>query len=434
MSAIVQQTGISSLGTGMSVLGELQPKIPVGGKIRPGIKVLTKAHAANAKAKEIYDAGIAARKPFGIIEREIMAACNLDKTPLVPKNVPYFTVHPKDFLMPEVAHAILDTYATDGPQGRQLYKFPVIFAVDGWQANMPHALQVYTRSERVYWSEYGPDGKRYCKTHAPVPIDDKSKRATRVYGGRPVVLRAEREGLCDPQKCPEYQNRQCNLSGQFVFYIPGIPGTAAISLPTNSFYSMQQARQKLEMVQFITGGKISGTFNGKAIFYITKKLEEISMIEDGKPKKVKQWLIGLEADIDMTAVFQRGEARAALEHGTQAAALLEGPRDDDVDETDEADDEGDTNDEDLDKRPDPKAERTTEIEAIKAARENVKTGLDALKIDIMHFSAYAVAKWGADWSRTLDGLKKADELLRTADKDPAVLKQINEWKSEGEGE
>jgi len=53
MSAIIQHTGIDSLGSGMTVLGEKQTRIPVGGKIRSGIMVLTAAGRQHPKAQGI---------------------------------------------------------------------------------------------------------------------------------------------------------------------------------------------------------------------------------------------------------------------------------------------------------------------------------------------------------------------------------------------
>lgn len=436
--AIIRSTGtsIAALGSGHSVLGETPAKIPVGGKIRPGIKVLTSKAAAIPKAKELYDAGVASDKTFGQIEREIEQACNI-KFPLTPRNVPFFTVHPQDFTVPEIAHAIMQKYGQDGPHGFHLYRFPVIFPIDGWQAVMPHALRAYSRSELRYWSQYGSDGTRYCMTHAPVAVDAKSKRAQRVFGGRAAVPRADNGGICNPTSCREYQNRECNLSGEFVFYVPGIPGSSAIALPTNSFYSMQYAKQKLELVGLIHGGRISGTFDAKPIFYITKKQEEVSMIdpETGKAKKVKQWLIVLEADIDMTRVFQQGEARAALTNGAQAAQLLEGSG---VGEDPEEPVEIETTTDAppvvvVQQMPEDDAKKKTEEAkaAIMGARAAVNTGLGALGIDPLHFSSYGIATWGQGWSGNLEHLKAADELLRKADKEPELLKQIKEWQPEG---
>jgi hypothetical protein len=121
-----------------TLLGQGPARIPTGGKIRAGIKVLTKKAAGEPKAKAIYDQGVAAGQSFEQIERAIAEALPDLKTPLVPRNVPWFTVRAQDFPNPEVAREILDAYGEDRGEGRRLYRFPVVFPSDYWQTVMPH--------------------------------------------------------------------------------------------------------------------------------------------------------------------------------------------------------------------------------------------------------------------------------------------------------
>ena len=72
-----------------TLLGQGPVRIPAGGKIRAGIKVLTKKAAQHPKAKEIYERGVAASHSFEAIERAISDAVPELKTPLIPKNVPW---------------------------------------------------------------------------------------------------------------------------------------------------------------------------------------------------------------------------------------------------------------------------------------------------------------------------------------------------------
>jgi hypothetical protein len=424
-NAVVKHTGIEGLGQGMTVLGERQVRIPVGGKVRSGIMVLTATGKQHPKAQAIYDAGVAAGKRWKEIEKELIDACKFQKSPLTPKNIAYFTVRHSDFVIPESADAIMKLYGSEGPEGFHLYRFPIVFPVDAWPAILPHGLHCYTRSELVYWSEYGADGKRYCYTRAPAVVDQQSKRAIRQFGGRHIVLRSENEGLCLPEKCPEYQSKKCNLDGSFLFYIPGIPGMSAVELPTKSFYSLDSARRKLEMVAHLRGGKISGTVNGKAIFFVQKKLEEVVMLDEaGKPKKVKQWLIALEVDIDMTKVFAASELPALAHEGDKAVAALEAPAENAVDDDEElpADDEDEST---------PPADTLPPIDNAKAQimteRRYVSDDLKALSIPIEKFSLYAVSKLGVDWSRTLEGLTKAKAIIQQAADDPQSMDEIKNW-------
>ena len=65
---------------------------------------------------------------FEDIERAISEAVPALKTPLIPKNVPWFTVRPDDFPNPEIAREILAAYGEDRGDGtKRLYRFPVVF-------------------------------------------------------------------------------------------------------------------------------------------------------------------------------------------------------------------------------------------------------------------------------------------------------------------
>src|SRR5256885_12084644 len=118
MRALSHYTGALSMTNAMVTINGAQPALPAllgqgpvrspaGGKIRAGIKVLTKKAAEHPKAKEIYERGVAADHSFEDIERAISEAVPELKTPLIPKNVPWFTVRSSDFPNPEIAREIL---------------------------------------------------------------------------------------------------------------------------------------------------------------------------------------------------------------------------------------------------------------------------------------------------------------------------------------
>jgi hypothetical protein len=311
-----------------TLLGRQASRIPVGGRIRAGIKVLTKKAEGHAGAREIYERGVAAGKGFEAIEREIAKAVPDLANPLVPRNVPYFTVRGEDFPNPEVARQILQRFGEERGEGHKLYRFPVVFPADAWQNVMPHELVAWTASQKLYWSEYSADGQtRYCKTYAAVPVDGQGRRTVRIFGGRKEVLRAENEGRCDPESCPEYQSKRCNLSGRFIFYMPGIQSLSAFELPTTSFYAMQAAIEKFQTIGFMRGGRISGFLDGRHTpFFITKRLVEVSRIDDsGNATRVAQWLIELEAPIDVSGLLKHEDGLEAVERrAAESAAMLEG--------------------------------------------------------------------------------------------------------------
>ena len=420
-----------------TLLGQGTVRIPAGGKIRAGIKVLTKKAAEHPKAKEIYERGVAANHSFEAIERAISEAVPELKTPLIPKNVPWFTVRPDDFPNPEIAKEILTAYGEDrGDGAKRLYRFPVVFPAEMWQAVMPHELVAWGANEKKFWSEYAPDGRvRYCKCYAPVPMDPTGKRAIRIFGGRKTTLRQENGGLCDPELCGEYQNRQCNLSGRFIFFIPGIKSIGAFELHTNSFYAMNGAIQKFETIAFMRGGRISGFLDGKRTsFFITKKLKEVPHIDEtGRAVRVAHWIIELEAPIDVTALLRPNEEdETAIVNGSQAALMLEGtcPASEAGDEplidapASEVPAKRDGAEVELPgasiqgNEPHSAAPRAQSVPAREAGRAKIEGGngpsveqvINAAADFGIHgerYAAYAAKRWGPGWKINADGRRRA---------------------------
>ena len=288
--AVVLHGGPTALPT---LLGGGTPRLPMGGKIRAGIKVLTRRAAEVPRAQAIYEQGLNQGQSFDQIERALAEACPELKSPLVPRNVPWFTVRAQDFPNPELATQILDLHGEDRGEGRRLYRFPVVFPTDRWQSVMPHELATWGAQDKRFWSEYSTDGRwRHCMTHAPVPVDATGRRTVRLFGGRKAIPREDNGGLCQPESCPEYQQRQCNLTGRFLFFIPGIRSISAFELHTRSFYAMNAAIRTFETVAFLRGGRLAGFLDRQGTpFYLTKRLMEVAHIDDhGRPVRVLQWL------------------------------------------------------------------------------------------------------------------------------------------------
>jgi hypothetical protein len=406
-----------------TLIGQVPTRFAIGGRIRAGIKVLTPAAAREARAQAIYDDGVEAGKSFDDIEAEIVRAAPDLRRPLVPKNVPYFTVRRVDFAMPELADLILEKFGEDRGDGvTRLYRFPVVFPADAWQAIMPHALMCYGASQLKYWSEYSPDGReRYCMTFDPVPVDGNGKRAIRIFGGRKHVLRAENDGRCDPERCAEYQAKQCNLSGRFIFLVPGIPSIHAVELATNSFYSMNAARQTLETIGFLRGGRIGGFLDGNASFWLTKRQHEVAMIgEDGQPRRVAQWLIELEAPVDLTRLLRVDGDENRLSEGERAVAVLNGspaarelPIDADAGGQPTAGVTTRQEHQDTSATPPTPPAEASSAKATPAAAEVATDALgqlfdllSALQIPREKFERYARKKYGAGWNRNPNGIKR----------------------------
>ncbi|MET3135198.1 hypothetical protein AAKU55_005506 [Oxalobacteraceae bacterium GrIS 1.11] len=442
-----------------TLLGQGPARIATGGKIRAGIKVLTKKAAENPQAQEIYDRGVAAGQSFEQIERSIGEALPNLKTPLVPRNVAWFTVRGQDFPNPAIASQILDAYGEERDDGvRRLYRFPVVFPSDMWQAVMPHELVAWGASEKKFWSEYAPDGRvRYCKCYAPAPMGDTGRRVVRVFGGRKTTLRSENGGLCDPESCAEYQQRQCNLSGRFIFFVPGIKSISAFELHTNSFYAMNAAIQKFETIAFMRGGRISGFLDNKRTpFYLTKKLMEVAHIDEaGRAVRVRQWIIELEAPIDVTALLRaHDDEETAIVNAQSASRILEGPADAgslyasqaqnpfDLPAmhawTDAGKDSGGATDDGREPaRPVAAGVETRALEERQAgastpgmhgagpSQEQVIEIASSYGIDAARFEQYADRRWGRGWKLNAGGRRRAlEELERHRDDPQGYLDKI----------
>lgn len=304
-----------------SLVEERAMRPPTIGRIRPGIKALTSSARANGQAVEIYRDMVAAGDSFDTISKAIESKCRI-RNALAPKNVPYFTCRRSDFTNPDVADEILRLYGEDRGDGLKLYRFPALFAFSDWMQNLPNQMAAWGTNGRKYFSEYGPDGMRYCKTYARVERDPRAQRAVRSFGGRDVIFRQDDaipDGICDPEQCPQYQARQCNLSASFIFAIPDIKGLGLIELPTNSIYVLQKAYSAMQTV-LLARGKLTGTR-----FWITKREFDITRINDqGEAVRARQMLTVLDADVDIGALLDGAEDPAhALEAANEAVTLIE---------------------------------------------------------------------------------------------------------------
>lgn len=400
--------------TAPSLLGEGPARIPTGGKLRAGIKVLSKEATKNPQAQAIYDEGVAAGRAFDDIGRAITAAVPALTAPLIPRNVAWFTVRAQDFANPETARQILAAYGEDRGEGRRLYRFPVVFPADHWQSIMPHELAAWGAHEKRYWSQYSPDGRaRHCLTHAPVPIDESGRRAIRLFGGRKTMMRERNGGVCEPEACPEYQARECNLTGRFLFFIPGIASISAFELPTNSFYALNAARQKFETIAFLRGGRISGFLDrSRTPFYFTKQLLEVPHIDEtGRAVRVPQWIIVLEAPVDVTALLrEREDDEAILAEARRASRVLQG--------------EGDAA-----SGPAPVSPPGTGSGPAAASERPSRDGPPALVLVLeraqayglaaARYQAYAERRWGPGWKLHPQGRERAWAELERYANDPA---------------
>jgi hypothetical protein len=432
MNAVVQMFD----STPRSLVEERAPRPPIIGKIRPGIKVLTRAAQSNADAVSMYDQMVAAGDSYETIGKTIESKLKL-RNALVPRNVPHFVCRRSDFSNPDTADEILRLYGEDRGDGLKLFRFPVMFAFDDWLRNVPNQMAVYTTSSRQYFSEYGHDGKRYCKMYAPVVRDARAQRARRSFGGRTVIHRQDGDipdGICDPHLCPQYQDRKCNLTASFVFAIPDVKGLGLIELPTNSIYVLQKAYSAMQTVS-LARGRLTGTR-----FWLSKKEFDITRIDDnGQPVRQKQMLTVLDADIDLGALLDGGdELQPAIDSATRAVALIEaagpveeptGPFAESAGETSSINEAGES-------RADPEPwEGPDPSESLKDKRDRMTDLLNRLGLSQQDrqqdFRRFAHVKFGRGWAERPADLDQMNARLTSALDDRAALddeiKQANTY-------
>lgn len=411
-----------------SILGQARSGIPTCGRIRAGIRILTQAAAALPGARELYRAGVAAGHNFEQIEAALRAAFPALETPLRPKNVGFFVARPADFSNPALAGQLMDLYAEDRGDGvRRLYRFPVVFPADMWEAVMPHQMRCHGRGGQRFWSEYDSAGTRRCMCYAE-PARDGAK-VVRVWGGRRAVARPDNGGMCEPELCPQYQSRQCNLQGRFIFMVPGLRTLDALELPTGSYYAMSRAVEKFKAIAHLRGGRLSGFLDEHgATFYLSKQWRTVSRLDEhGNALRTEQWIIELDAETDITAMLRRREPAALLAAAEQAAHALG------VDRFDPADDPADVaivpeaaQDVDIDgagdcaDRPDalPRAQDGAPAQSaqddpapVDCALELLWAKVRALGAAPAQFAALADRRWGAGWRHSAHGRQAAERLV-----------------------
>jgi len=395
--------------TEYSLLGERPASLTVGGTIRGGIMVPSQQAKANGPLMRAYETAVAAGTPYQKINADLRKQFNLDGNPLYPVNTPYFVVRPGDFATPEIAGRLLDLYGEDKGEGLHLYRFPIILTVDSWLQVIPHQFSCYTARQRVYWSEYGADGTRYCLTRIPVEPDPRSRRIPKVWGGRESVLRNSNEGICEPKNCPEFRAGACKLTGQILFFVPRIPGISALQVKTTSIYSLAQIRDQLNTVAFIRGGRISGLHQGNPIFYLTKKRQTISRVDPktGEGTRVEQILINLESTLNIAALM---EDAPQIEHrASESVTMLAAP---------EAHKEPEKAPEAIEAPATQAASDQAHETTLAEAREAFTAHLEANKIHRDDWRHYAKLELEEDWWKSLPTLTKINAAF---DADPGLM-------------
>jgi hypothetical protein len=290
-------------------------RLPRSGVIRPGIMKPKNGCTDQDKAK--YEAML----EEGATWDEIDKALGVDgrgKSKLVPANVDYFSIRPRDCLNPVHEKEIHRLYAD--PDGK-LRRLPVMFPVNEWWKIIDHSLRCFGQSGIRFKSKFKEvyvnnhvDAVRVCQ----YPMEEAGK----VFGGRKWGERP-----CDPDTCREYQSGECKFGGTLSFYIPGISGIGVWVLPTTSWYSLVNIKSTLEFVAGITKGQLARLFyEKKPLFILQKVYRDISVVDTktGKAARREQWLIHLDIPVDMTSLVLYYQEQEVVKRAETATATLGG--------------------------------------------------------------------------------------------------------------
>lgn len=293
-------------------------RLPVAGKIRPGVKILTAAAKRIPGADTIYKEGVEAGATFEAIEAALRKLPGAPQYPTTPRNSPYFRVNQADFLQPGAAKTLLDLYGEDRGEGVQLYQFPVVFPSDDLDVIFQEQFEAWRASELLHWSEPGPDGLQCMQRQAPVIERARRHR----WGGRDVAA----VGPCDPNACDLFGSGQCKHNGTLYFWVPGLLGAGLIELAFTSVYASLGIAEIIEMVRAGLG-RVRGTWDSKPIFRISKTKESVSSVDwsTGKVGRQDQYIIRLEAALDMVAILSHAEQPAEPPRSAVAALELINP-------------------------------------------------------------------------------------------------------------
>jgi hypothetical protein len=298
-------------------------RLPRSGVIRPGI--MKPKNGCTDQDKARYEAMLEEGATWDEIDKTL-GVDGRGKSKLIPANVDYFSVRPRDCLNPEHEKEIHRLYAD--PDGK-LRRLPVMFPVNEWWKIIDHSLRCFGQSGIRFKSKFKEvyvnnhvDAVRVCQ----YPMEEAGK----VFGGRKWGERP-----CDPDTCREYQSGECKFGGTLSFYIPGISGIGVWVLPTTSWYSLVNIKSTLEFVAGITKGQLARLFyEKKPLFILQKVYRDISVVDPktGKAARREQWLIHLDIPVDMTSlvlyyqeqeVLKRAEtATLGGRNGCDRAALM----------------------------------------------------------------------------------------------------------------
>ena len=114
------------------------------------------------------------------------------------------------------------------------------------------------------------------------------------------------EITCDPQECPEYQDKHCRRVMNLQFLLPSVPGLGVYQIDTSSFYSIVNINSMIKMLK--------GVLGRCSMIPLTLALGPIEVSPAGQTKKTV-YIMHIKKDIklaELAKVAQLPPARVLI--------------------------------------------------------------------------------------------------------------------------
>lgn len=302
-----------------SLLSEVTVRPHISGRIRLGVKVLSKDARANPDAIQIYEDGIHKGMSYDAISHAIEREAGI-KNPLRPDNTEMLNISPKDFDDPKHYDFLLERYGEELNGTRVLRSIDLVFPFQSIEESMPHRFAAFSAKALKYFSEY-ENGVRKCRLGPSAQQPDNSVRPVRFFGKRPSISRVDDaiNEVCSPESCREFQQRECTLDLRLLFTVPGLKASGLLQVQTRSMMALYQWAGTLKLVSLASDLR-------KVTFTLRKKQFEISYRDNkGVLQKSKQWIPILSAPVALSELIQGELTQPEIAIGEVVARPVEEP-------------------------------------------------------------------------------------------------------------
>jgi len=162
---------------------------------------------------------------LGKIHLGIKVQSKSNKEVLYPKATDYF-------VCPEEVIAVY---------GREPKELDVLFPVEDPELFAPQFYRAYSLSQGLVCIGTGID----CNRKVDIDTGAIADHSTKTWEWK--------ESVCNPQDCPEYEQKRCRRVMNLQFMLPNVPGLGVYQIDTSSFHSIVNINSTIKMLKAILG-------------------------------------------------------------------------------------------------------------------------------------------------------------------------------------